>query len=88
MSPWAPTSSGSSWRWTYILYLALFPKQQDNFLNQEYFEGSDSALTEVIPDAQQWDHMVKVIEVPATGRRVRLLANVQDQKVVCFFDGE
>ncbi|MHC5007761.1 MAG: PEP/pyruvate-binding domain-containing protein [Planctomycetota bacterium] len=71
-----------------MLYMALFPKQQDNYLNREFFEGSDSTLTEIIPDAQQWEHMVRVIEVPKTGRRVRLLANVRDQNVVCFFGGE
>jgi hypothetical protein len=71
-----------------MLYLALFPKQQDNFLNREFFEESDSRLAEIIPDAQQWDHLVRVIDVSTTGRRVRLLANVRDQKVMCFFDGE
>ncbi|MHC4348897.1 MAG: hypothetical protein ACYS15_10265, partial [Planctomycetota bacterium] len=71
-----------------MLYLALFPKQENNFLNREFFEESDSRLTEIIPDAERWDHMVRIVDVPPTGPRVRLLANVRDQKVTCFFDGE
>ncbi|MHC4991880.1 MAG: PEP/pyruvate-binding domain-containing protein [Planctomycetota bacterium] len=71
-----------------MLYLALFPKQDGNFLNREFFEASESRLTEIVPDAERWDYMVKVIDVAPTARRVRLLANVRDQNVVCFFGDE
>jgi hypothetical protein len=69
-----------------VLYLAFFPKQAENFMNREFFEESESRLGDLVPDAPQWEDVVRVIDVPDGGPHVSLLANVRDQKVVCYFD--
>jgi hypothetical protein len=71
-----------------MLYMALFPKQKGHWVNREFFEESANRLTELVPEAERWESMVRVIDLPQSGPRVRLLADVQRQKVVCFFDDE
>jgi hypothetical protein len=71
-----------------ILYLALFPRQKGNRLNEDFFEATENRLGDLVPEAKRWEHAVRVIDVPAGGPHVRLLANAQDQKVVCYLDGE
>jgi len=68
-----------------MLYLALFPTRQDNFLNREFFEQSPSRLTELVPDAARWSNVVRVIDVGCAHRgAVKLHANTLTQKVVCY----
>jgi hypothetical protein len=69
-----------------MLYLALFPNQKGNRLNREFFENSTNRLGDLVRAPKRWERVVRVIDVPDGGPRVRLLANAQNQKVVCFFD--
>jgi pyruvate,water dikinase len=70
-----------------MLYLALFPEQGDNNLNDTFFHGARNALLEVVPNAEKWEQMVKVVRVadlePA-GTRAVLHADAQAQEVLCF----
>jgi len=71
-----------------ILYLALFPGRQGNAWNRPFFEESSNRLAELLPDAAQWSHVIRVIDVArcAGGRALRLNANALEQKVVCYLD--
>jgi hypothetical protein len=71
-----------------VLYLALFPKHASSWINDEFFESSENRLTDHLPGAAKWSHVVKIIDVPPGPPRVRLLANARERKVVCYFEHE
>ena len=69
-----------------MLYLALFPKQGNNFLNEEFFQQSRNRLLDLVPSAEKWADTVHVIEthdLPG-GSGVNLWANAIEQKVICY----
>jgi len=70
-----------------MLYLALFPGQENSFLNERVFLDRLSILPELIPAAAKWDHAVRVVPAAALageGRHVSLIANAVKQEVDCF----
>lgn len=69
-----------------MLYLALFPKQGDNFLNEPFFLQCRNRLLDLLPTAERWAETVKVIEardLPGGGT-VNLWASAIEQKVICY----
>ena len=71
-----------------MLYLALFPQREDNFLNQSFFETHRNRLLDLLPAETAWAHAVRVIDaadLPA-GSVIRLHANTLKQKVVCYLE--
>ncbi|MCK4600837.1 MAG: pyruvate, phosphate dikinase [Phycisphaerae bacterium] len=71
-----------------ILYLALFPSQEGNFLNSDFFEEAPNRLAELLPDAAKWADTVRIIDAADLdgGITVKLNANTIDQKVVCYLE--
>jgi hypothetical protein len=72
-----------------MLYLALFPKQGENYIRTEFFEGSPSVLLDLVPSAEKWRDGVKVIDPrnsTANGAAAKLSADAVEQKVVCYFE--
>ena len=71
-----------------MLYLALFPKQGDSFLNSKLLDGVKNKLTEYLPGASKWQKVVKVIDAVefAKGGVVKLYANALEQKVICYIE--
>jgi hypothetical protein len=70
-----------------MLYLALFPGRAGNRWSLEFFEQSPNRLAELIPDAAQWAHAVRVIDLPRAGApeaSLTLWASSLDQKVLCY----
>jgi hypothetical protein len=70
-----------------MLYLALFPEQGDNDLNDAFFQTAKNALPDLVPNADKWEHMVKVVRVTdldSGGTRAVLHADAQAQEVLCF----
>jgi hypothetical protein len=69
-----------------MLYLALFPKQGNNFLNEEFFLKGLNRLLDLVPAATKWADAVHVIEASdlPVGHTVNLWANAVSQKVVCY----
>ncbi len=70
-----------------ILYMALFPQQQRNYLNEKFFLESPNRLLDIVPGAAQWQDMVRVIDVkdvldPEHG--VLLLADASEQQARIF----
>ncbi|HOS94746.1 MAG TPA: PEP/pyruvate-binding domain-containing protein, partial [Armatimonadota bacterium] len=71
-----------------ILYLALFPGRDGNWLNSDLLERAPSRLLDLIPDAGGWDTVVRVLDSRALGgRNLRLHADVLRQDAVCCVDG-
>ncbi len=70
-----------------ILYMALFPRQQRNHLNESFFLDSPNRLLDVVPSAARWQEAVRVIDtkdVLSAGRSVLLLANASEQVATIF----
>lgn len=70
-----------------ILYLALFPNQKGNVLNEAFFEEMPNKLPKLLPHAAVYSDVVKVID-PADcdgSRSLKLNADTFRQKVVCYF---
>ncbi|NLY01896.1 MAG: pyruvate, phosphate dikinase [Rhodopirellula sp.] len=70
-----------------ILYMALFPERQQNYLNEQFFLDAPNRLLEIVPGAGPWREMVRVIDtrdVLSANRSVLLLADAgsQEAKVV------
>ncbi|MFC1498087.1 PEP/pyruvate-binding domain-containing protein [Verrucomicrobiota bacterium] len=64
-----------------MLYLALFPDQGDNYLNEDFFNQSPNKLLEIVPESYKWENMVKVID---PDKSISLHANAREQEVVVF----
>jgi pyruvate,water dikinase len=71
-----------------MLYVALFPQQGNNYLNEEFFLQGRNRLLDIIPAAGKWTASVHVIDVRdlPDGRRVNLWASALEQKVVCYLN--
>jgi hypothetical protein len=72
-----------------MLYLALFPKQGENYIRTEFFEESPNALLDLVPSAEKWQEGVKVIDtrgLAANGASAKLSADAVAQKVICYFE--
>jgi hypothetical protein len=71
-----------------MLYLALFPKQGDNYLSQDFFEGSPNSLLDLVPSAEKYEGVVRVIDVAGLGpdTTIRLTADAINQNVLCYFE--
>ena len=70
-----------------MLYLALFPKRDRNFLNQDFFLQAPNRLTAIVEDAGRWADVVRVVDaadVAGAGQAVALSADAREQKVLCF----
>jgi pyruvate,water dikinase len=73
---------------TDMLYLALFPQRGNNYLNTAWLENSPNRLLEVVPKADRWVDVVRLIEVAtASGETgsIFLDADPFEQKVICYF---
>ena len=73
---------------TNILYLALFPQREDNRLNEAFFDQQPNRLAELLPNAAEWAHCVKIIDLPNDQCRamLRLNANTLKQDVFCYLE--
>jgi hypothetical protein len=69
------------------LYLALFPRQQQNYLNEKFFLDSPNRLLELVPEADRWTDAVRVIDAKdaiPSDRSIILLADAGDQRALIF----
>ncbi len=70
-----------------VLYLALFPRQQRNELNEPFFLESPNRLLEALPHATRWTDVVRVIDphdVLPAHRCAVLLADAGQQEASVF----
>ncbi|MBN1865920.1 PEP/pyruvate-binding domain-containing protein [Candidatus Sumerlaeota bacterium] len=73
-----------------ILYMALFPSEEGNSLNPKILEDLPNKLTDLLPDAENLAHAVRVIDVADVRPNTRLTLNADalKQRVVCYFEGD
>lgn len=74
-----------------VLYLALFPQQQQNELNERFFLESPNRLLDAVPQAGRWQDVVRVVDprdVLPTDRSAILLADAGKQEATVFVGEE
>jgi hypothetical protein len=71
-----------------MLYLALFPDKGGNRMNMDLFEHHESRLQDLVPGAERWNEVVRVIDAAdmAPGAEVKIAADAQAQNVICYID--
>lgn len=70
-----------------ILYMALFPHRQRNYLNESFFLDAPSRLLDLVPSATRWTDAVRVIDtsdVLPADRLLLLLADATAQAARIF----
>jgi hypothetical protein len=73
---------------TDILYLAIFPQRQDNRLNADFLDQHPNRLAQLLPPAAEWEHCVRVIDLPGDADVLRLNANTLQQRVFCYLEAK
>lgn len=71
---------------TQVLYLALVPGREENFLNVDLIERAPNRLPELLPKDASWARVVRVID-PAYmpgGQALRLYADALRQTALCY----
>ena len=71
-----------------ILYMALFPRQQRNYLNEKFVLDAPNRLLNLVPNAQRWCDIIRVVDtkdVLMDGRLAILLADASEQEARIFF---
>lgn len=63
-----------------IFYAAIFPKDKDVFFNKEFLLSRKNILKDLIPEAQQYEDVVKVFETDG----LQVISDVMTQKVLCY----
>ncbi len=70
-----------------ILYLALFPRQAQNQLNEAFFLQAPNRLLDLVPEAGPWAGVVRVIHVadlPEGRQTLTVRADALEQHVVVY----
>ncbi|MBW1685718.1 MAG: hypothetical protein JRS35_11750, partial [Deltaproteobacteria bacterium] len=72
---------------TDILYFALYPDRQGDFLNRDLLHSTPNQLTDLLPDAARWAPVVRVLDPLEwkKGQTLRLNASAPKQRVVCYW---
>ena len=69
-----------------MLYLALFPVKEGNYLNESFFENTRSILPEILPGQEKLNDVVRVIDavdLESTSHDIILVADAMEQRVSC-----
>jgi hypothetical protein len=72
---------------TDILYFALYPGRKEDFLNRDFLQGAPNQLPDLLPDADRWASVVRVLDPLEwkKGKTPRLNASAPKQRVVCYW---
>jgi len=69
-----------------IIYLPVYPDDTQAMFNNSFFEDSVNILTELLPESDEFENVVHVIDVPkiAEGAYARVVADPQSHSAICF----
>jgi pyruvate, water dikinase len=70
-----------------IRYLPLYPDDDGTQFNEYFLTHSHNLLTEIVPDADKYSDVVRVIDVPswADGKILRVLQNAELDEAIAIF---
>jgi len=68
-----------------ILSLAVFPDKAGDRLNLDFLNNAPNRLTAILPDAAEWERVVRVIDLAdcTEGRCLRLCSDSVKQRAIC-----
>ncbi len=66
-----------------IFYVAIFPGEKNVTFSTAWFERLPNLLETLIPDSSLYKDVVKVCDM--TDRNLRIMADIIQQKVICFY---
>jgi hypothetical protein len=68
------------------LYLGLLPYRQSNILRTDFFRNSQNELLNINPEAQNWQDVIKVIDLSKSkpGKTLVLYANAIEQRFILY----
>jgi len=71
-----------------IIYMPVYPGDQDAEFNSSFFENAPNILTDIIPEAVRYVDIVRVFDLPAAakGRSARVAADPNSRMAVCYLD--
>jgi pyruvate,water dikinase len=71
-----------------ILYLPVYPDEDDADFNIGFFTQSPNMLKELLPELSDFEDIVHVIDVPLAtdGSSAKVIADPQTRKAVCFLE--
>ncbi|MEW5895372.1 MAG: PEP/pyruvate-binding domain-containing protein [Candidatus Omnitrophota bacterium] len=69
-----------------MLYFAIHPKKENNFLNHEFFKVMENQLEKLVPEAASWGNVLRVIDGDSVKKdlKICLCSDVLKQNVVCY----
>ena len=59
-----------------MLYFALHPEKDKNYLNREFFLSQTNQLSNLFPEALRWDHAIKIIDPPQNDVKEQITLNM------------
>jgi hypothetical protein len=73
-----------------ILYMALFPDKEGNFLNSQRLAALPNRVADLVPSAADWSRVIRVLDTRdlPPGSRFMLYANSIKQRVMLYTDGD
>ena len=73
-----------------ILYMALFPDKENNFLNSDLLSALPNRVADLVPSAADWSKVIRVLDardLPG-GKTFTLYANSIKQRVMLYINGD
>jgi len=69
-----------------IAYLPLYPDDRRNRFNETFLTESANKLSEILPQARELEHIVRVIDVPAItgGRTLRVVMDGKEDRALAY----
>ena len=69
-----------------MMYLAILPGKDGNFVNDEFLMNQPNRLTEILPNAAPFASCLRVLEVsdPANDYTVQFNSNIIQQTAICY----
>jgi len=69
-----------------MLYFAIHPQREHNFINQEFFSRTENQLNKLMPDAAAWMNVIRVVDRSSIkgGLEICLCSDVLKQNVSCY----
>lgn len=73
-----------------MLYFAIHPQKEGNYIDRNFFRETPNTLTKLVPDAERWMDIVKVIDVDESvpERSVIVNFNTLTQKGYCYLSNK
>lgn len=71
-----------------IIFLAVYPDNPASAFNHSFFARAQKVLTNLLPEAAEFEEVVRVIDVPVVsgGRHAKVIADTRTRAAVCFLD--